>query len=164
MALDTTVGGADAESYASVAEADAYHAARGNASWGTLAEGDKEIALRLATEYLEGAYALAWPAARASDTQRLSWPREDAYAFDVAILETVIPPAVRDACALLALKSRSGALAPDLSRAIVRQKIGPLETEYADYSPQTKRYLAIDRMLAPYLADVNPYAARLERS
>jgi hypothetical protein len=177
MALDTTVGGAEAESYASVAEADAYHAGRGNAAWAALDGAAKEVALRLATDYLEGAYALAWSGGRASVTQRLSWPRVGAYAafnvgtYDpgfmpeaITILDTVIPPAVRDACSLLALKSRSGALAPDLSRAIARQKIGPIETEYDDYSPQTKRYLAVDRMLAPYLAQVNPYAARLERS
>lgn len=33
----------------------------------------------------------------------------------------------------------------------MREKIGPMETEYDKNSPQHKRYRAIDLMLAPYL-------------
>ncbi len=165
MALDATVGGAASESLATVAQANTYHTNRGNAAWAALSDALREIALRKATDYLGEFYGPAWAGCRATDTQALDWPRLGVTAYEVLISELIIPPRVVDACALLALKAATVAtLTPDLTRAIVRQKIGPLETEYADYSPQSKRYLEVDRMLAPYLDERNPYAARLERS
>lgn len=165
MALEheTGEGLSTAESYCSVADANTYHANRGGAAWAALTTPRKEQCLRLATDYMLGAYAAAWPGSRAVGAQALDWPRVGAVAFEIDVLATIVPPAVRDACAVLALKASTVALAPDLGRAIKRQKVGPIETEYADYSPQSKRYLAVDRMLAPYMAASNPFSARLER-
>lgn len=180
MALthETGAGLSTADSYCSVADADTYHTDRGGAAWAALSNERKEQCLRLATDYMIGAYVLAWQGARATAGQALDWPRRGVVFqqwqgqsvdprwidnYDIFVLPTIVPPAVRDACAVLALKANAGPLVPDLSRAIKRQKVGPIETEYADYSPQSKRYLAVDRMLAPYMASSNPYAARLER-
>lgn len=165
MALvhETGAGLANAESYASVAQATAYHAARGNAAWEVLSEAVQEQNLRKATDYMLEVYTAAWQGSRAVDGQALDWPRVNVVAFEIAVLDSIVPPAVTNACAVLALKANSGPLAPDLSRAVKRKKVGPLETEYADYSPQSKRYLSVDRMLAPYMVQSNSYSVRLER-
>jgi len=50
-----------------------------------------------------------------------------------------------------ALVAASAPLAPNLERGIVRDKVGPLETEFDRSSPEYTRYRAMDMMLAPYL-------------
>jgi len=164
MAFDSTVGGENANSYASVDEADAYHVERGNAAWAALATERKQQLLVIASDYMSEAYAAAWQGSRATAAQALDWPRSGVEAFGYEILASIIPPAVGRACAVLALKALAGPLAPDLGRVVSRQVVGPIETQYADYSPQNKRYLSVDRMLAPYMPTRNPYAARLERA
>ena len=164
MPLDSTLGAATAESLCSVAEADAYHAARGAAAWAVLSEAVREQCLRRATDYMGQAYAAAWQGARVDAVQALDWPRSGVEAHGIALDAATLPGPVRDACAVLALKANAGPLAPDLAQRVKRQKVGPIETEYADYSPQSKRYLAVDRMLAPYLVTYTPFSARLERS
>lgn len=95
MALDTTIGGASANSYASIATADAYHLAHGNAGW-TGSDSLKEAALIRATDWLDGRYRARWPGKPVYlRDQALCWPR--AWATDVdgnPILSTVIPPEV----------------------------------------------------------------------
>jgi hypothetical protein len=51
----------------------------------------------------------------------------------------------------LALRALTDDLNADLTRGIVRKKIGPMETEFDPYSPQSKRFRAIDMALAPFL-------------
>lgn len=162
---ETGAGLPDADSLASVEAADLYHADRGAAAWAALSADRKAQCLRLATDYMGQVYAAAWQGVRAVAGQALDWPREGVVAFEtVEVLANIVPPAVANACALLALKASTAVLAPDLGQAKKRVKVGPIETEYADYSPQSKRYLAVDRMLAPYLAQQsNPFSARLER-
>jgi hypothetical protein len=63
----------------------------------------------------------------------------------------IVPADIANACADLALKAASGDLNADLTRGVVRKKVGPLETEYDRYSPQSVRYPAITMALAPYL-------------
>jgi hypothetical protein len=47
-----------------------------------------------------------------------------------------VPADIANACADLALKAAAGDLNADLTREVVRKKIGPLETEYDRNSPQ----------------------------
>ena len=79
MALTTTIGSASADSYASVAEADVYMAARGNlqlnaqsAEWSGLITAEKEIRLRLAASLLD---SLTFRGIKATKAQALSFPR-----------------------------------------------------------------------------------------
>lgn len=67
-----------AESYISATDADTYHALRGNTPWAALADADKEIALRKATEYLDARYGARWKGARTVSSQALGWPRQNA--------------------------------------------------------------------------------------
>ena len=71
MALITEdgTGRADAESYCSVAAADAHHAARGAAAWAALTTEAKEQALRRATDYMGQIYGPLWAGHRSLPTQ-----------------------------------------------------------------------------------------------
>jgi hypothetical protein len=154
MALVTEdgTGLANAESYISVADATTRHSAFGNAAWAALASDTvREQYLRQATAYMVQAYRERWTGYRLTETQALDWPRFDVCVDGYPVATDEVPADVANACADLALKAASDTLAPDLERAVVRKKIGPLETEYSPHSPQAKRYRAIDMALAPYL-------------
>lgn len=144
-------GLADSEAYISVADADSYHAARGNTLWGTLSGTEKEAALRRATDYLTQAYRPRWKGCRVSSTQALDWPRVGVCVDGFPIASDAVPAVVVRACAEMAFKAAQGELAEDLERGIVREKIGPMETEYDKNSPQHKRYRAVDLLLSPIL-------------
>jgi hypothetical protein len=74
MTLVTTPGAVNADSYASLAEADAYFTARGNTVW-TGTDAAKENALRRAATYLDNAYRARWIGIRATQAQARGWPR-----------------------------------------------------------------------------------------
>lgn len=67
----------DANSFASVAEADAYCSLRQLTDWAALSTPAKESALVNATEYLSDAFD--WVGERSTDEQALAWPRNPAY-------------------------------------------------------------------------------------
>jgi hypothetical protein len=151
IVIEDGSGLADSEAYISVVDADAHHAARGNTLWATLSEGEKEAALRRATDYLTATYRLRWKGCRVKSTQALDWPRYGICVDGFDLASDAVPAAVIKACAEMAFKAAQGELAEDLEQGVVREKIGPMETEYNPNSPQYKRYRAIDLMLAPYL-------------
>lgn len=142
---------AGAESYCSVAQATAYHAARGNAAWAALdSDTIREQLLRKATDYM-GAYAGRWKGERVSSTQALDWPRAGVCVDGYEIDWQTVPTAVVNACALLALKAATGDLSPDLGPQKQSVKVGPIETTYASGARQSKRYQAAESLLAPLM-------------
>jgi hypothetical protein len=159
LIVEDGTGRADAESYCSVADADKFHMARGNESaWVDLDTDVKEQYLRAATDYMLQMYRSRWKGCRRIITQALDWPRYSVELSDVGMgpyrayeKTDIVPALVRDACATLALKAKSGELAPDLKRTVKQKTIGPITTIYADGAPEYVRYRAIDLMLAPYL-------------
>lgn len=150
----------DSESYISVLEATAYHKARGNAdAWDAI--DDKEASLRRATEYMMQVYRLRWTGYRVKLGQSLDWPRAEVWIPDSSaaiygsrlafVPINVIPVEVKRACAELALQTASGALAPNIERATVKEQVGPISVEYDRSAPQPVQYRAVDLMLLPYL-------------
>lgn len=164
MALEVEdgTGKANAESYISVADASARHTAFGNTAW-TGTDAVKEAALRRATGYIEQAFRSRWQGCRVVSTQALSWPRSGVCVDDYPVDSDVVPTDVANACADLALRALTADLNADQTRAVIREKVGPLETEYSEHSPQAKQYRAVDMMLAPYLTGGGAMA-RLVRS
>jgi hypothetical protein len=160
LIVETGQAGSTSESFASVADADLYHSNRGNTAWAAIASTAlKEAALRKATDYMEQYYRLRWLGYRHTEDQALSWPRDEVQRSDFTYLNQfsfypndTVPAEVKNACAELALKASSGALLADLTQGVKRKKVDVLEIEYDQYSPQTKRYVAIDRLLAPFLS------------
>lgn len=140
-----------AESYISVANADAYHVARGNAAWALLSHEVKEQALRKATDYM-GRYSGRWKGERLNAGQVLDWPRAGVVVDGYEINWETVPAAVANACALLALKASAGDIAPDLGPQKQSVKVGPIETTYAAGTRQATRYQSAETLLAPYLA------------
>lgn len=153
MALVTEdgTGLADAESYESVAGATTYFTWVGkDAEWAAIT--NQEAALRKATNYMLGRYLDKWDGYPTHTTQRLDWPRVGVTTRARASLASNYTPGeVRAACAELALRSDSGPLLADSSQAVKREKVGPLEVEYDQYSSTSDPYQEIDAMLAVYL-------------
>lgn len=176
MALDveTGSGNAKAESYCSVADANTYHAARGNAAWDALASDTvREQCLRRATAYMGQSYRLRWAGMRATNAQALDWPRAwvpkpdapSAYgAWAGYYLSTTVPLEVVRACAEMALRAAAGDLAADLGQTVTERTIGPITTKYAPGSQAVKRYRAVDLLLGPLLKDDGGATIRLARA
>jgi len=153
LIVEDGTGLSTAQSYASVAEADAYHLALGNTSWGTATTANKETALTRASRALDGMYGARWPGLRVQPSQALDWPRfdaEDREGYEVA--SDSVPQAVKNACCEAALVElgEAYALSKSLDRGgrVKREKLGALETEYADGAPAGKSYPAIYQALA----------------
>lgn len=151
MALNTNPGDAAAEAYCSVAVADAFHAARGNALWATITTTEKEQALRRAMDQMV-VYSGRWKGERTSSVQALDWPRAGVVVDGYEIDYSLIPSALQKANAELAFRAAKGDLAPDLGAQKQSVKVGPIETTYATGTRQTTKFQAVDNMLTPYLS------------
>jgi len=152
-------GLANANSYASVAEADTYHSNHGNPSaWTNATTAEKEASLRLATQALDVDNASRWRGRRAFESQGLDWPRVGVVDEDEFIVSTtVVPREVKDATAYLALASINGdTLIPDETEAPVESelvKVGSItiDTEFAGSNPSRKRYPLARKLLRPFV-------------
>lgn len=81
MALDATVMGPSANSYCTVAEADAYHSTRGNnPEWTAASPSDKELYLQWATRQIDSLFVFI--GTRSTVQQALMWPRYNAWDRD----------------------------------------------------------------------------------
>src|SRR5450830_2066044 len=154
LTIETGEGLPDAESYASVAAADARCASLGLTAWAALAEADKEIALRKAMIFM-ATYRVRWAGRRMNQRQALDWPRYGVKADGFPVPSNEIPVDVVNACIDLAARAGRGEdLLPDLdtdSNVIKKDKTGPLETEYFQNTADAReRFVAVDTLLAPY--------------
>jgi hypothetical protein len=165
LVVETGSGSSTAESFISVADADAYHSNRGNAGWSALTTAVKEQTLRKAADYMEQIYRTRWCGYRKTATQALSWPRTFVYLEPVIIgnngeypnllSDSIVPKEVQAACAELALKASSNTLYADQTPTVVSESVGPISVTYDVNSPQRTRYSAIDALLRPYLKGGN---------
>jgi hypothetical protein len=165
VVIDATVGGASSNSYATLADAEAYMEGRLNASlWDAATDDNKNRALVEATRELE---VLAWEGQRASSTQALSWPRDyvtnpdDPDGDDYA--STVLPVRVTDACMELAFQflnaGTTDVAALDTSDGVIRKKVDVLETEWARPGERLtglQRYPRVWDRLTPLLGVSGP--------
>lgn len=129
-------GLANAESYVSVAGAEAYATARGLAFSASPAD-PAEQALRRATQWLDAVFLASFPGQRTNGrSQALQWPRVGAHDSEgeaiasdeipVEIVHATIEAAVRE------LKS-PGSLSPDVTPGKIKKsaKVGDIAVEYA---------------------------------
>lgn len=128
--VEDGTGLSTAQTYASVATANAYHTARGNTSW-TGTDAAKEYALTRAAQALDGRYSQYWPGYRYSETQALDWPRTDAVDIDGYDLDG-LPQGIVDACCEAALIElvTAGSLSEEEELGVKREKAGSVEVEY----------------------------------
>lgn len=172
LIVEDGTGKSDAESFASVASADAQMTALGITIWTSLVTEEKEQALRRATQYMEQVYRLRWHGYRTTNGQALSWPRSEVPIPDAPgkfagyytfVNEYSVPAEVVRACIELALKAAAGPLYADQARAQNRVKVGEIEAEYSPYSSQTINYVAIDALLLVYLSGGSNSATLVRR-
>jgi hypothetical protein len=96
VTIDASVGGANANSYLTVADADAIANLRlGTLAWeaATVTTDDKARALIAATGYLD---QLQWIGDKATTAQALLWPRSGAECGDKVHSSSIIPPEIQD--------------------------------------------------------------------
>lgn len=168
MSLNSTPGDANADSYISLADADAYFTARGESTW-TGTDAKKENALRRGTTYLDNQYRTRWLGLTVTIQQSLSWPRCDGMRgyyrgytqllLDIngfQIPQTVVPIQVQRAAAEAALLYLQGVvLEPRLigqnlaGIKSITKKVDVLQTttEYGEIEATIDRYLVIEGLL-----------------
>ena len=171
ISLVETVGSASANSFVSVAVADAYLEARLNASAWTGTEPKKQALIEATREIS----AMAFTGYRVDEVQALSWPRFNApnpdgsaaggaygyyggYSSTAVFDTTVIPQRIKDATCELALEFlKAGttdiAVSPSTT-GITEETVGPLTTRYAEPEKQEAgiwMYPRIVKLLAPLL-------------
>ena len=101
MAIDATANGANADSFMTVAEADAYWATNLYATtWDAGTTANKEKALKMATRILDE--KVAWSGTRATSAQALGWGRTDVYWDGITVESTTVPIQIKNATAQFA--------------------------------------------------------------
>lgn len=152
LVVEDGTGLSTAESYISVADAETRLDNLGDSTFSGSTTGEKEQALRKATNFMLQKYRNRWKGKRAFSTQALDWPRVDVIVDQwVTVDSDEVPTDIANACADLALLSLTETLNPVLDRTVVREKVGPIETEYAASSREAKRWTAVDDILKVYL-------------
>jgi hypothetical protein len=169
ITVDATVGGAAANSFASLDEFGAYVDGRLNSAAFTDANPNTQNqALVEATRTLSH---LGWKGERVTGTQALAWPRQWALDPDSPIADyyatTVVPQRVKDATCELALAflkaGTTDVAALDPTRNVKRKKTDVIETEY--FEPQQRAlglalYPEVVRYIAPLLASSSKRTVR----
>ena len=138
MALDATIGGASANSYVTVAEADAYFATSfGRTAWGSALPANKEIVLIESTRLLD--LLVSWKGYVKSDTQALRWPRTYVPTIDGVdtvlesyISDSIIPKDVKNAVFELAYSLLSNGGFQASENELSKVKVGPVSIDFSD--------------------------------
>jgi hypothetical protein len=144
-------------SYASVAEADAYFAAKGVTAWAPLTTPVKEAALVNATQYIDFRWYASLPGTRPDEVQALEFPRSVSGAL-------YYPKKLQTATYEYAVRATVGPLAPDLTyddtnRFVSRklEEVGPIKEDvsYTGRSAipsQWRSYPLADGIMQTFLA------------
>lgn len=133
-----------ANTYASAAEADAYHADRAFTAWADATDDEKATALIRATDYLNG---LSWTGRKVA-MRPMAWPRVDVEVDGYAVGSDEVPDAVVSACCYMAGEFIGGAdpLAAQ-DRALSSMKVGPVEMSWEQGSNPAPQYPALKSIL-----------------
>lgn len=138
LVLDATIGGAASNSYATVAEATAYHEAHvEQAVWEAATTAQKERALVMATRLLD--VHVGWFGYPATTTQRLAWPRGGVqYVTGAYVAWTILPDGLKWATAELARLLLAGDLtAASDTAGISALKVGSIAVDFDGTLPST---------------------------
>ena len=165
---------ADANVYATLAEADQYHEDHGNTTWADADDEDKEAALLRATIGLDSKYRERWLGYKSNHNetnapQFLAWPRKKdkdqslANDFVLADMDKLVdydgieidvdsmPVEVQRAhmeVALIELTQRFVSTELNRDSMVKYERVDVIETEYLRNAPATPMYPHIDQLLA----------------
>lgn len=168
LSIVATAGAANANSFVTLVEAEAYMEGRGNAStWTAATDAEKNVTLVEATRDID---VQNYRGKRASSTQALDWPRDWAVDPDDPYLDYFdsdeIPTRIKNATCELAFQyikaGTTDVAALDAATNVKRKKVDVLETEYfaASSTPTgLSRYPRVIAYIRPLLASTGPTAA-----
>jgi hypothetical protein len=136
LIVETGVGVAGANTYASRATVDTYHDERGNVAWAAISASTRDVWILRAAEMLDASYA--WRGEIASETQAMRWPRSGVCDRDGReIAASVVPASIVRAQSELALLLSAGqgvggsfGSVSTSPGGIKRAKAGAVEVEY----------------------------------
>lgn len=134
-ALDSTVGGAAANSYCSLADADTYHGQHLYASvWTAASDAQQTIALQMATRGLDT--MIAWFGGVVSESQALLWPRYDVEGRNGLLIPSdEIPTEVKSATAEYARQLLASNVTADSAvevNGVTSLTVGPIALTFAN--------------------------------
>lgn len=142
LVVEDGSGVVGAESYAAIAQIDAYWAARTHKEmasvWSALATAKKEGAAREATAFLDARYGDRYRGVRKTAEQGLLWPRvgdDGGVVLDADGLPLpALPTQLVSAAAEFAVRTASGEIAPDVPvEGVVKQtKVGDVQVTFQD--------------------------------
>lgn len=159
MALVETPGAADANTYASLAEFNAYAAARVPAlAWFTAAaDPAKEAALQAAARELDACFA--WTGVAVDEVQALTWPRSGMVSRNgYAIATTAIPVDLKNAQCELALQMGAADRLGDndpLLKGITSIRAGSVALTFSDAQAAQSSREAADIAIRRRQSDLN---------
>jgi len=156
LIVETGAGLPDADSYADVAEADAYiNKWHDPTQWIEAGAMAQERSLRRATRFIDAHRFLGW---RLNNAQALDWPRDNVgYVDGQYINPGDIPAAIKRATIEAALREIVGdSLLPDHDGGTIKrlsEEVGPIKTETEFERPRgpARQVQTIQALLAPYL-------------
>ena len=149
MALDATIGGTSADTYGTLAEADAYFADRQADAWGA-SDTVKEMALRKAATYLDNVGRGKWKGIRVSRDQAMAWPRSyaidsDGYSYEADTIPVVLKYAQFEAAKIIAGGTE---LETTIERSVKSEQVGPLAVTYMDGAALQAQYPQVANWLS----------------
>jgi hypothetical protein len=164
LEVETGAGSAIAESYASVADADAYFARLGVAAWALLTEPQKEAGLRRGAQYLETTFEFG--GTRSSAVQALAFPRTGMRLHGFQVAPDSIPSRLVDANCELAMRAATGELFTDRDAQEVKSvTVGPISQTFKDSTTQGQvRFTIVDRLVKPLLSGFGAFSLQIERA
>ena len=152
LIVESGEGLANADSYVSVADCDAYAAAHGLTFTGD--EPAKEARLRRATQYLDAQYT--FKGEEQTEAQALAWPR--------TVAPGIVPREIVSACCELACKPGDLWAVVDPS-AVIEKTIGPITKRFAaPANGGQKRFASVDALVNRWVAGGGGMNIRLERA
>ena len=159
MALIETPGSASANTYATLAEFNAYAANRvPSLTWFTAAtDAQKEAALQAAARSLDACFT--WTGTAVDDIQALTWPRSGMTTRNgFAIATTVVPVDLKNAQCEMALQLGAGDRLGDndpLRKGVTSLKAGSVALTFSDVQGQQSSREAADVAIRKMQSDLN---------
>lgn len=151
LIVEDGTGLSTAESYISVTDADTYVAAFIGADdvYDVATTGEKEIAARQATKYIDGAYA--WKGDIYDADQALEWPRQNVCNDRGILPVSPLPVALEQATAEVIFLIVTGVTITenvDRSKQTKREKVDVIEVEYESGASQQPSFPNVNRLLS----------------
>lgn len=154
LVVEDGTGVANADSYVSLAEIDAYATAYGKTGWpGSLITADQEVHARRATKFADNKYS--FPGTPKTGTQGLFFPVQELYIRGWKLTDGV-PRCLKDAVCELAIISANGTDLVDsvAARAYTYRKVvmeGLEKTERYESENNENIFRSVELLLAPLL-------------